>query len=926
MKTILKKIIICILIVLMINNFFMSNLSFADSGAAGDTLNDMLSTVVGMLTYPFRIIAVAFAYGIDVLVAGIAYSEGKIDASGNVVDAGAINTITPFDILFNKVALLDINFFDVSNGSGGTAATDIVNNIRVSIASWYYIMRTFACAILLVVLIYVGIRMAISTVASDKAMYKKNLVDWVCSLALIFLLQYIILFTVNVNNIFVNSLASMANDGNAITTMTEDIRKDAMKFVSGVTSIASTLVYCMIVAQTLGLLISYVNRMLKLAFLIIIAPLITLTYSIDKMGDGKAQALSAWLKEFVFSILIQPFHCVIYMSLISTSFSILTSGEAEVENSLAAAIIAMLCIKFTKDAEGIVRKIFSFENDDSSTSIGAGMALTAAALSQSRNIARGAKGVVNGARNLGTNIGQGFHNMKLNTMALGAMATAKKSGSSSGDKKSFSDYKEEAKESEEKKQQNKMNIKSANKAEKIAKKLEKKNKKYGVTTSNGEINKRAAEIRDKNPKLTAAQARSFARKSLAEEKSAVAAKKYKGKDKVIHGFKNMAGSVKDVTSNLETFKGMGSLMKKTVGAGVGLSIGGMVYGSTGNVINSVGAGVVGGKTTAELLTNTTHSLRSDARKRLESLGAGDANSAGAIANTALSNGKEYYNDQEKVKTMMKEIENALKALGKNPEDKKNIMNKIRKGVQENPGKSISQITKAALKDQIGLGGPKTGKEKDLMAKAANFATFEQEKAFVGTVETATSVGLNPNYFVESATKHVNNGEYNEYGNSSYGSTGKENAEEIDEKASYHRESIDELNKQMAATIDANEKAVLKEQIDAHEKEILKLVGAKTEGIIKEEQSKLQEQFESLQAQLDGMAERSEQMSKEKYNDLVKMQQDISSQASILSTMIEKGESGGRTYNVSKYINSSVKNQLSDFQNDVNNVEIPKNFK
>ena len=55
------------------------------------------------------------------------------------------------------------------------------------------IIGLIVLSILLCVLIYVGIRMAISTVASDKAAYKKMLVDWACSLALIFLLQYIIL-------------------------------------------------------------------------------------------------------------------------------------------------------------------------------------------------------------------------------------------------------------------------------------------------------------------------------------------------------------------------------------------------------------------------------------------------------------------------------------------------------------------------------------------------------------------------------------------------------------------------------------------------------------------------------------------------------------------------------------------------------------
>ena len=53
-----------------------------------------------------------------------------------------------------------------------------------------------------------------------------------------------------------------------------------------------------------------------IGLLVVVSPLITCTYSLDKAGDGKAQALGAWLKEFIYTILIQPFHCIIYMCFI----------------------------------------------------------------------------------------------------------------------------------------------------------------------------------------------------------------------------------------------------------------------------------------------------------------------------------------------------------------------------------------------------------------------------------------------------------------------------------------------------------------------------------------------------------------------------------------------------------------------------------
>ena len=46
--------------------------------------------------------------------------------------------------------------------------------------------------------------------------------------------------------------------------------------------------------------------MVTIGFLIVIAPLVTITYSIDKISDGKAQGMNTWFREFAYNVLIQP--------------------------------------------------------------------------------------------------------------------------------------------------------------------------------------------------------------------------------------------------------------------------------------------------------------------------------------------------------------------------------------------------------------------------------------------------------------------------------------------------------------------------------------------------------------------------------------------------------------------------------------------
>ena len=90
--------------------------------------------------------------------------------------------------------------------------------------------------------------------------------------------------------------ALVQSGASSINTAMITFAVEAASPVSGLSGIASTIVYCMMVFQTISFLIMYIKRMLTIGFLIIIAPLITITYAIDKMGDGKSQVLDAWLK------------------------------------------------------------------------------------------------------------------------------------------------------------------------------------------------------------------------------------------------------------------------------------------------------------------------------------------------------------------------------------------------------------------------------------------------------------------------------------------------------------------------------------------------------------------------------------------------------------------------------------------------------
>lgn len=405
MKKTLNKLLICICIIITLFNFIMLDLNVGavqavddasanaiaggletesndsnTNGGNANALTKIASGIVGVLTWMYRIPVIV----VGGIIQAVGASVGKM---AGTIGGETILILTPYEILFNKLVITDINFFDFS------VSSNVVKTIREQIALWYYVMMVIASVILLAILIIVGIKMAITTVASEKAIYKKALFDWATSLALVFLLHFLIRAVIWVNSGLVNILANVArNTGldNLISAMAGLLFHPDF-FVGW----SACIIYIIITIQTLMFLISYIKRMLVLAFLIIISPLITITYSIDKMGDQKAQALNTWLKEFMYNVLIQPFHCILYLAFVSVAVKALQSGTA----TMAASLLSILAIKFVWDGENIVRKIFGFGEASSLAAVAASGAVIGGLVSKARSAGSVAKSGIKFAKN-----------------------------------------------------------------------------------------------------------------------------------------------------------------------------------------------------------------------------------------------------------------------------------------------------------------------------------------------------------------------------------------------------------------------------------------------------------------------------------------------------------------------------------------------
>lgn len=278
-----------------------------------------------------------------------------------------VATYSPEQIFSGNVAGLDINFINPNTAKFGENSS--AAKLQVVIAQWYVALRNLAIVGLLSVLVYVGIRIIISSSSNDKAKYKQMLMDWLIALCLLFFLHYIMSFIVTMTESIVEAIGG--NGQNTITVNVQTAANTPQTFKTNLLGLARfktqyadigrkvtfLIFYIGLVAYTVYFTYVYLKRMLMIAFLTIIAPLVALTYPLDKISDGKAQAFNMWLKEYMFNAILQPFHLVIYMVIVGSAMDL---AQNNIVYSLAA-------LAFIIPAEKILRNMFGFNKAGAGT-------------------------------------------------------------------------------------------------------------------------------------------------------------------------------------------------------------------------------------------------------------------------------------------------------------------------------------------------------------------------------------------------------------------------------------------------------------------------------------------------------------------------------------------------------------------------------
>lgn len=255
------------------------------------------------------------------------------------------------DLLTNKYPLFNINVFeDTPSGPN----SELSNTIKDNVSVWYVTIRNIAAVACAITLLYVGIRVAIASTAEDSAKYKKMLMSWLVGAILLFFMHYLVIAIIKVSELFTNFIINSIGDNANITEMEVEmltkIPDDTAK-AEGWGKLIYLVMNFVLVFYELKFFIMYLFRVLNIFILIIVSPLMCVTYPIDSIGDGRAQGFNNWFRRILMEILIQPIHLVIYVVFIYSA------GEIAKE----APFIGIIFIIALDYSERIVKSAFKIK-------------------------------------------------------------------------------------------------------------------------------------------------------------------------------------------------------------------------------------------------------------------------------------------------------------------------------------------------------------------------------------------------------------------------------------------------------------------------------------------------------------------------------------------------------------------------------------
>ena len=181
---------------------------------------------------------------------------------------GGIDNISR--IIFNYDSLTKLSFFDTAGGG-------MAGGLMDAIAPIYVAFRYIAIICYVAIILYLAIRMLLSSVGKQKAMYKELIKHWVTGVFILLTFNWLMTYTIVLSDTLVEILASSVgydgSFGNKLLGNSLGSLESILK-----AGILAGIYMLILVGINLAVWWTYIKRLFTVALLIMVFPLITISY------------------------------------------------------------------------------------------------------------------------------------------------------------------------------------------------------------------------------------------------------------------------------------------------------------------------------------------------------------------------------------------------------------------------------------------------------------------------------------------------------------------------------------------------------------------------------------------------------------------------------------------------------------------------
>lgn len=318
---------------------------------------NIVSKAIQLILYVIRFIFLIIAIVIYTLI--------------SIIFAGEFVSVD--QIFFGKISFLNLDFLlKAQGGKMNVTYADTISRV-------YWMIFYLVIGIHFLLLIIGSIRSMLEMQTADKkAQNKELLTSWLKGMVMLFSVIFIAFTMLYVNDYICKALDTALQNVKGLSgNFILDLAARSIKGIGLDANIAFMFAIASMVITSI-MFFYYVRRAVKVGYLIMIAPIVSLTYVTGGL-NGKSNAYGKWIKEYSSNIFIQLFHILIYVSLILPMSSL---GQIEKETNIIKFVPTLLLVffglGFIYNAEKLIKKLFSehiSKAEDSKASLASALAV-----------------------------------------------------------------------------------------------------------------------------------------------------------------------------------------------------------------------------------------------------------------------------------------------------------------------------------------------------------------------------------------------------------------------------------------------------------------------------------------------------------------------------------------------------------------------